>query len=62
MKPNYVFRVIFLLVFASLALTAQVARQVDIPLKNWSTPLYWQPNQTERANAGDTRGGKASRL
>ena len=36
-----------------LALTAQVARQVDIPLKNWSTPLYWQPNQTERATAGE---------
>ena len=38
-----------LLVLASAALTAQVARQENVvPLKNWATPLYWQPNQTER--------------
>ncbi len=42
MKPNYLFRVVVLLVFASVALTAQV------PLKNWAAPLYWQPSQAER--------------
>ncbi len=42
-----------LLAFLPMVLTAQVARQVDIPLKNWATPLYWQPNQSERATAGD---------
>ncbi len=52
MKPNCLLRVVSLLVLASAALTAQIARQVDIPLKNWSTPLYWQPNQTERATSG----------
>ncbi len=53
MKPNCLLRVVSLLVLASAALTAQIARQVDIPLKNWSTPLYWQPNQTERATSGN---------
>ncbi len=49
MKPNYLFRVVFLSVFASVALTAQVARQENVvPLKNWATPLYWQPSQAER--------------
>ena len=49
MKPNRVLRCVSLLVVASLALTAQVARQETVvPLKNWTTPLYWQPNQTER--------------
>ena len=47
MKPNC--SVVSLLVLASVALTAQVARQETVvPLKNWATPLYWQPNQTER--------------
>lgn len=48
MKPNCL-RVISLLVLASLALTAQIAKQqAVVPLKNWVTPLYWQPSQTER--------------
>ena len=47
MKPNWL-RVISLLILASAALTAQVARQDNVvPLKNWATPLYWQPSQTE---------------
>ena len=38
---------------ASVALTAQAARQESVvPLKNWATPLYWQPNQGERETAG----------
>ncbi len=49
MKPNYLIRVASLLILASVALTAQVARQdTVVPLKNWATPLYWQPSQTER--------------
>jgi hypothetical protein len=49
-------------VFASAALTAQVARRVDVPLKNWSTPLYWQPNQTERDAAGALHQNAAPQL
>ncbi len=48
MKPNCPIRVVSLLVLASAASNAQVARQVDIPLRNWATPLYWQANQVER--------------
>jgi trimeric autotransporter adhesin len=49
MKPNSLFRCVSLLALASAALTAQVARQGNmVPLKNWTTPLYWQPSQTER--------------
>src|SRR5580698_7409101 len=52
MKPNQLFRSVSLLVLASVALTAQVARQETVvPLKNWATPLYWQPSQTERIAA-----------
>ncbi len=51
MKPNYLVRVVSLLVLASVALAAQVARQVDVPLKNWASPLYWHPNQAERETA-----------
>ncbi len=41
-----------LMVLASAAATAQVARQGDaVPLKNWATPLLWQPNQAERDTA-----------
>jgi hypothetical protein len=48
-KSGYLVRVVSLLGLASMALMAQVARQADgVPLKNWSTPLYWQPNQSER--------------
>jgi len=51
-RPNYLVRVVAILVLASAALTAQVSRQVDVPLKNWATPLYWKPNQVEREAAG----------
>jgi hypothetical protein len=52
-KPSYLVRVVSLLFLASVALTAQVARQGSVvPLKNWGTPLYWQPNQVEREAAG----------
>jgi hypothetical protein len=52
-KPNCLIRVASVLVLASAALTAQVARQGnEVPLRNWATPLYWQPNQAERAASG----------
>src|SRR6202789_2502044 len=59
MKPNYVVRAVSLLVFASVALTAQIAQQENarqgnvVPLKNWAAPLYWQPNQSERQATGN---------
>ena len=52
MKPNDLVRTISVLIIASGTLTAQLARQqAVIPLKNWTTPLYWQPNQKEREAA-----------
>ena len=49
MKSNRTVPVVSLLVLTSMALTAQVARQQPaVPLKNWSTPQYWIPNQAER--------------
>jgi hypothetical protein len=48
-KASCLVRVASLLSLASMGLTAQVPRQAnEVPLKNWSTPLYWQPNQSER--------------
>ncbi len=52
MKPNQPVRVVSALVLASVTLTAQVARKVDVPLNNWAAPLYWRPNQAEREAAG----------
>ena len=47
--PNSLPRLVTLLALASAALTAQVARQDNVvTLKNWATPLYWQPNRAER--------------
>jgi hypothetical protein len=40
-----------LLVFLPMLLTAQKAQEHVVPLKNWATPLYWHPNQAERAAA-----------
>jgi hypothetical protein len=33
-----------------LSLIGQSAPANEVPLKNWATPLYWQPNQMEREN------------
>ena len=42
-------RIITFLVASCIALNAQASREADpVPLKNCATPLYWQPNQTER--------------
>ncbi len=53
MKANGLVRIVSLLLLASAALTAQIARQENVvPLKNWATPLYWQPNRTETPQTG----------
>jgi hypothetical protein len=52
MKANRLIRVVSLLILPSVALTAQVARQAEVPLRNWVAPLYWQSNQVEREAAG----------
>jgi hypothetical protein len=39
------------LVLLPLMLHAQQAQENAVPLKNWTTPLYWQPNQAERESA-----------
>jgi hypothetical protein len=48
---KYAGRVVSLLVVLPMFLSAQKLQEV-VPLKNWSTPLYWQPNQTERESVG----------
>jgi hypothetical protein len=40
------------LVFLPMILAGQTAPEHAVPLKNWATPLYWQPNQAEREAAG----------
>lgn len=47
-SPNYLRRAVSILAFLPVIMTGQTAQDVA-PLKNWATPLYWQPNQTERA-------------
>ena len=37
------------LLFLPVVLTGQTAQEIVVPLKNWAAPLYWQPNQVERA-------------
>src|SRR5580698_6836455 len=46
----------FLLAFLPLGLSAQSV----VPLKNWAAPLYWRPNQTEKAAGARTSRGTAS--
>jgi hypothetical protein len=40
-----------LLLLTVASMFGQSAPANDVPLKNWATPLYWQPNQAERENA-----------
>lgn len=44
---KYASRAIYLLAALPLLLTAQKAQNTVIPLKNWASPLYWQPNPAE---------------
>jgi len=39
-----------LLILSPLVLTTQRAQENVVPLQNWATPLYWQPNQAERVS------------
>ena len=49
MKLTSVVGAVCLQLLASASLNAQAPRQDDpAPLKNWASPLYWQPNQVER--------------
>src|ERR1022692_1167171 len=43
---------IAVLVCLPMALSAQKAPEDAVPLKNWATPLYWQPSVAEREAAG----------
>src|SRR5580704_17588118 len=43
--------VVALLVVLPVVLTGQRVQQNSVALKNWATPLYWQPNQAEREAA-----------
>jgi hypothetical protein len=52
MQPNSVVRMSLGVLISVTALFAQVARrETMIPLKNWASPLYWQPNPAEREAA-----------
>ncbi len=44
-------RAVSLLAFLPMMLGAQRAQENVVPLKNWSAPLHWHPNQAERAAA-----------
>jgi hypothetical protein len=44
-------RTVSLLAFLPLMLTGLSAQERGVSLKNWATPLYWQPNQAEREEA-----------
>src|ERR1700733_3795254 len=49
--PKHQGRAVSLLVFLPIMLAAQRAEENVVPLKNWSTPLYWHPNQAEQQAA-----------
>ncbi len=41
-------RALSILVFLPTMLVAQRAAENSVPLKTWTNPLYWQPNQAEK--------------
>ena len=43
--------VVAFLALVPSALIGQKVQGTDIPLKNWASPLFWQPNQAERASS-----------
>jgi hypothetical protein len=49
-----------LLVLLPMLLGAQRAQEKVVPLKNWSTPLYWHPNQGESAASSKPLGAAPS--
>jgi hypothetical protein len=48
MHSKYPGRAVFLLAFLPLMLSGQRTQENVVPLKSWSTPLFWQPSQVER--------------
>lgn len=52
-------RIVFYLAnfFLATLLTAQVARNHDVPLRNWQAPRYWQPSQAELGSHAVAGGG-----
>jgi hypothetical protein len=54
---KYSSRAITLLALLPLMLSAQKAQESVVPLKNWTSPLYWHPNQTESATSPKPLGG-----
>jgi hypothetical protein len=48
---KYSARAVSLLFFLPMMLLAQRAQETVVPLKNWTTPLYWHANQAEREAA-----------
>ncbi len=50
---RYSGRVFLLLIFLPVILAAQRVQDGLIPLKNWSTPLYWHANQAEKDALGN---------
>ncbi len=49
---KYLGRAVSLLALLPMAVIGQRAQENVVPLKNWATPLYWQPSQTETAAPG----------
>jgi hypothetical protein len=45
---KYSRRIVSLLVLLPVLLVGQRAKENVVPLINWATPLYWQPNNAER--------------
>jgi len=50
-NSKYSSRATCILIFVPVLLTAQRAQQNVAPLTNWTTPLYWHPNQAEQGAA-----------
>jgi hypothetical protein len=50
-KLKYLGGVVFVLAFLPLMPTELIAQERAVPLKNWATPLHWQPTQAEKAAA-----------
>jgi hypothetical protein len=50
--PKYTSRVVSLLALLPMLLAAHRPQENAVPLKNWASPLYWQPNPAESQARG----------
>jgi len=50
--PKYTSRAVSVLALLPMMLAAQRAQDTVVPLKNWASPLYWQPNHAESKARG----------